>query len=424
MIIAELHKAFLSSSGVTTDTRNIQSGQIYFALKGANFNGNAFAAQALEQGAMLSVVDEAAYADHDQCVLVEDVLTTLQDLARYHRRTLTGVKFIGLTGSNGKTTAKELFKSVLETQYKVSATIGNLNNHIGVPLTLLKITPEHDWAIVEMGANHQKEIEMLSGIALPDYGYITNFGKAHLEGFGGVEGVIKGKSELYANLRQHGGTAIVNFDDAKQVELTADLPQVSYGISQGDYHFSYFTENSFQGIRWNGHSALSNLTGQFQNANIGAACTVGKIAGISDENIARGIHAYVPSNNRAEFRNTASNKVLLDAYNANPSSMEASIANFATLPGESKVMILGDMFELGEYAAEEHQKIVDQLKNLGFKNAILVGEHFCATAHQPYTALPKSEDAARFLEQHPIKNALVLLKGSRGMALEKLLPLL
>ena len=352
MKIEELHRLYLSTGLVDTDTRNIRKGSIFFALKGGNFNGNTFAQQALKNGASFSIVDEQAYAKGGQIILVEDVLATLQKLANFHRKFLH-IPIIGLTGSNGKTTTKELIYAVLKTSYKAKATHGNLNNHIGVPLTLLSFGTDTEIGIVEMGANHQKEIEFLSNIAEPDFGYITNFGKAHLEGFGSIEGVIKGKSELYDFLKTHKKTAFVNPNDEKQVELTAGINRIFF-----DKDFEILEVHPFLKISFEDTIIETQLVGSYNIPNLMVAITIAKYFKISNTAIKEAISNYLPNNNRSQIVEKRQNKILLDAYNANPSSMEAAITYFASTDLEEKSLILGDMFELGESAAEEHRKII------------------------------------------------------------------
>lgn len=424
-MLEELYQTYLTCSGVSTDTRAIERGNIYFALKGPSFNGNLFASQAIEAGAIAVVVDEDVEVPENALVFQTiDVLTTLQDLARHHRTQCSNTTFIGLTGSNGKTTAKELMKSVLSTSYRTHATFGNLNNHIGVPLTLLRMPVDTEVAIIEMGANHRGEIELLSGISLPNYGYITNFGKAHLEGFGGIEGVIKGKSELYARMKEINGTCIVNGMDELQLAQSSECNRIVYGSKQSEYPMEYSEVNYPAQVRFNGNDYCSQLTGSFHTANIGAAIAIGKILGVSEANIALGIHSYAPENNRSQWTKTSTNRVMLDAYNANPSSMLASLKSFIDEAATPRIVIIGDMFELGEASAEEHQLIVDYLKQKEGTNAILVGELFSATDHESMLSFTTTERCENYLKENPITNSSILLKGSRGMHLETLYPYL
>ena len=418
MSIAELYQLYTQNYLVDTDTRSIRQGTLFFALKGANFNGNTFADKALEARASYAVIDEAEYKTSDRTILVDDVLQTLQELANYHRNQLD-IPFIGLTGSNGKTTTKELIHAVLETQFKTSATSGNFNNHIGVPLTILAIQPDTEMAVVEMGANHQKEIAFLSSICEPDFGYITNFGKAHLEGFGGVEGVIKGKSELYDFLRANGKTAFINPEDTIQVVKTTDIDSIPFYENM-----SFVTDQPFVQLKVDDVLIQSHLVGEYNYNNIAVAVTIGKHFGISLENIKSAIENYVPKNNRSEILKKGSNTIILDAYNANPSSMEVALKSFAKAEGEHKVVILGDMFELGEDSAKEHQAIADLTIALGFNQSYFIGEHFAQikTSGQQFSTF---EDFAEFMKANTtLSDASILIKGSRGMKLERTLELL
>lgn len=414
MTLGEIYNLFKIHFLVDTDTRKIRKNTIFFALKGGNFNGNAFAKEALEKGAMYSIVDEQEYANDDRIILVENTLTTLQQLAGYHRDKLK-IPIVALTGSNGKTTTKELVNAVLSKKFKTTATIGNLNNHIGVPLTLLSMTKDTEIGIVEMGANHPKEIEFLSNIANPDYGYITNFGKAHLEGFGSLEGVVKAKSELYDYLMTNNKIIFVNNDDAIQMDKTKKAKRVMF-----DDSIELLEVNPFVRLSFNNKTIQSSLIGNYNFNNIAAAITIGRYFGVSDENIKLAIENYEPNNNRSQVIQTACNSVVLDAYNANPTSMEAAITSFKQTKAGSKTIILGDMFELGDASLTEHQKIVDIVSVLGFQNVFLVGENFCRTTTKLHQFRTLSE-LEKHLEIYPIKNNHILIKGSRGMALERVL---
>ena len=365
MKIAALYKLYQQHYLVDTDTRNIRKNTIFFALKGDHFNGNTFAEQALALGAKYAIVDDEAYQTKPNIILVDDVLKTLQELAHYHRNTLA-IPIIGLTGSNGKTTTKELMNAVLGKKFKTQATKGNLNNHIGVPLTLLSIKPEHEIAIVEMGANHQKEIAFLCSICEPDFGYITNFGKAHLEGFGGIEGVIKGKSELYDFLKKNGKTAFVNPDDTLQVEKTKNITSVQFNSKNLIFDgLTPFVQLNYQKL-----TIQSNLIGKYNFSNIAAAITIGAFFKISKEAIKEAIEDYIPNNNRSQIIQKDQNSVILDAYNANPSSMESMINSFIKLKKPNKICILGEMRELGIYSKEEHQRLIAKIiaSKMEFKN--------------------------------------------------------
>ena len=327
----ELFNYFLKTKKITTDTRNISKDCIFFALKGANFNGNQFAEMAIENGALAAIVDEKEFENTSKNIFfVKDSLEALQDLARAYRNYLK-IPFIGLTGSNGKTTTKELISSVLKEKYKVHFTFGNLNNHIGVPLTILSIPEGTEIAVIEMGANHQKEIELLCTIAQPDFGYITNFGKAHLEGFGGFEGVIKGKSELYNYLKNNHKTAFVNLEDPIQIEKTENLEIISFGIEKGKYHISPIeTKSDYISVEFDQNKIQTNLTGSYNFSNISCAIAIGKHFGLTTTEIKNGLENYIPTNNRSQIIERESYKIIMDAYNANPSSMEASLKNFST----------------------------------------------------------------------------------------------
>ena len=416
MKIQELYSLYSQNYLVDTDTRNIRKGAMYFSLKGANFNGNKFVEKAIENGAKYCIIDEQQYEIEGVTILVEDVLKTLQKLANYHRKQLT-IPIIGLTGSNGKTTTKELINAVLETEFKTTATQGNLNNHIGVPLTLLSFTKATEIGIVEMGANHQKEIEFLSNICEPDLGYITNFGKAHLEGFGGIEGVIKGKSELYTYLKNNLKTAFVNPDDAKQLELTEDISRILLNKS-----VSILKSQPFLSIQYKNQTIHTHLVGEYNLNNIVTAISIGEHFKISTQNIMDAIGNYIPTNNRSQLIKKESNQILMDAYNANPTSTELALENFSHTDYKNKVAILGDMFELGVDAAAEHQYIVNIAEKLNIDRCVFVGEHYFKTsAKEKYKTTDSLKEQ---LLKEPILDNYILIKGSRGMALERILDLI
>ena len=359
--ISDLHQHFLKSSGICTDSRKVTENCLFFALKGDNFNGNEYAHQALEKGAYKAVIDQIAYhINTGQTILHGDALKMLQQLATFHRKYLD-IPIVSLTGSNGKTTTKELINAVLSQKYQTTATQGNLNNHIGVPLTLLNMNENTEIGIVEMGANHQKEIEFLSNIALPDYGYITNFGKAHLEGFGGVEGVIKGKSELYKHLKEHHKKVFVNGNDPKQMEITRNMDRVTFGTNAHNVAVKLLDDNDTLLVGYQDLEIQSNLIGAYNFHNIAAAITIGQYFEVDPINIKNALEQYVPENNRSQLLEKGGFKITLDAYNANPSSMKAAIDTFRKQKASHKVYILGDMFELGDAAAEEHQYLTDLL---------------------------------------------------------------
>ena len=414
MKIKDIYSLYSKHYLVDTDTRNIRQNTIFFALKGDNFNGNKFAEKAIKLGAKYAIVDEAEYNTHPNTILVDNVLESLQQLANYHRNFLK-IPIIGLTGSNGKTTTKELINVVLSKKYKTTATIGNLNNHIGVPLTLLSMTPETEIGIVEMGANHKQEIAFLCSLSQPDFGYITNFGKAHLEGFGGIEGVIQGKSELYTFLEKNKKTVFINPNDPIQVDKAEKIKTIPF-----DDSLKFLEVNPFVKLSFNSNSVQSNLIGKYNYTNIAIACTIGKYFEVTDSNIKNAIEEYTPDNNRSQIIIKSSNKIILDAYNANPSSMKAALENFDSIEEEYKTVILGDMFELGKTSLKEHQTIADLVENLKFDNSYFVGENF----HQTKTKnnlFKTFEDLLEHLKNNPLKHQSILIKGSRGMRLERLL---
>ncbi len=425
MHILNLYQIFKQSYQVSTDTRKIGKGCLFFALKGDNFNGNKFAEDALKKGAAYAVVDEKKYQTQPNIILVDDVMKTLQDLATYHRKELN-ISIISLTGSNGKTTTKELINAVLSKKYKTTATVGNLNNHIGVPLTLLSMTPETEIGIVEMGANHLKEIEFLSNISQPDFGYITNFGKAHLEGFGSIEGVIKGKSELYNYLKDNKKIAFVNANDHIQLEKSASIQQVTFGDKNADIPICFVEANPFVQVKFNEIVVKSQLIGAYNYNNIAAALAIGNYFNVKNEDSINAIENYVPSNNRSQIISQKSNKIILDAYNANPSSMKVALENLSGLTDTNKIAILGDMFELGETAQFEHQAIVDMLNKLSIKNIYLIGENFynCSTSNKDIFLFKSFQDFEKYFSKLNISNATLLIKASRSMALERVLKLL
>ncbi len=427
MNIEQLHKDFLASTGICTDTRKIIKGCLFFALSGENFNGNKFAKQALELGAYKVVIDQIGFHENTgKTILTGNSLKLLQKLASYHRQYLN-IPILALTGSNGKTTTKELINAVLSKKYKTTATIGNLNNHIGVPLTLLSMTKETEIGIVEMGANHLKEIEALCTIAMPNYGYITNFGKAHLEGFGSLEGVIKGKTELYKHIVKGDGLLFVNANDTKQLELTKKDKRYTFGSEGNDCEIKLLEATKELIISYQGQSINSNLIGLYNYHNIAAAITIGQYFKVSATKIKEAIEEYVPTNNRSQIIIQNGHTIILDAYNANPSSMTAALENFKQTAGENKILILGDMFELGATAAEEHQAIANMIASQKIGGiAYLVGENFSKVkAENNHIKLcPTFDDLESNLKHQKPHNATILIKGSRGMALERSLNLL
>ena len=419
MNIAQLYQLYSQTYLVDTDTRRIRKGSMFFALKGENFNANEFAEQALKSGANYVVIDEEKYKTNANAILVENVLETLQKLANFHRKQLD-IPIISLTGSNGKTTTKELINAVLSKKYMTKATAGNLNNHIGVPLTLLSITPKTEIGIVEMGANHLKEIAFLCTIAEPNYGLITNFGKAHLEGFGDLEGVIKAKSELYDFLRLNNRTVFINTDDALQIKQSAGINAIEFS----NQNIKFVEANPFVKVQFKSTMIESNLIGKYNYNNIAVAVAVGDYFGISETDIKTAIENYIPANNRSQLIQKETNKIILDAYNANPTSMQAALENFAQLKDENKVVFLGDMFELGNDSKAEHEKIANLVDSYQFSKVFLIGKAFSATGAKNAFISESYESFKNSTNYSNINNATILIKGSRGMALERLLDLL
>ncbi len=424
MNIKSIHNLFLKCSSVSTDTRKIEINSLFVALKGANFDANTFAKEALEKGASYVIIDnEDFYLDH-RTILVNDSLVALQELAKFHRLFLK-LPIIALTGSNGKTTTKELINVVLSKKYKTKATVGNLNNHIGVPLTLLSFNSETEFGIVEMGANHQKEIEFLCGLANPDYGYITNFGKAHLEGFGGIAGVIIGKSEMYTYISANEKHAFINTNDAIQLEKSKLLKSYSFGVddANADVTITSIEANPFVKVSYANLDIKTHLIGLYNANNVNAALAIGIYFGVKNEDIKEALESYIPQNNRSQLLTKGTNQIILDAYNANPSSMSVAIENFIQLNQTNKIMILGDMFELGTKSKQEHKVIVDLLKDANQSICYLVGHEFYANKidnnklffHETFESLSKE------LASLNIENSTLLIKGSRGMALERAL---
>ena len=426
MKIETLHAHFLKSSGICTDTRKISRNCLFFALRGDNFNGNMFAQEALDKGAYKVVVDDiSAHKNTGETILHGNSLLLLQKLATYHRNFLQ-IPIIALTGSNGKTTTKELINAVLSQKYNTSATRGNLNNHIGVPLTLLSMDQNTEMGIVEMGANHLKEIELLSNIAQPDYGLITNFGKAHLEGFGGMEGVIKGKSELYQYIADNNKMVFVNGNDSKQMELTNSIERFTFGSGDFDCSIRLKDASNFLVIEYANVLIRSKLIGLYNFHNIAAAIAIGTYFKVGPEQIKVAIESYIPENNRSQIITRNGFNIIMDAYNANPTSMLAALENFQQADGNQKIMILGDMFELGESSAEEHQQIVNYLEAQPFGEVYLVGSNFNRTKIKKdhLQSFEDFNDFKYFWQNNHSKKGSLLIKGSRGMALERVLDLL
>lgn len=423
MEIAELYKCFMECGKVTTDSRNCPEGSMFIALKGETFNGNAFAAQALKQGCRYAVIDESEYAG-EGTILVDNCLQALQQLANYHRRQLKTL-VIGITGTNGKTTTKELISTVLSRKFNTLYTEGNFNNHIGVPLTLLRLTKEHEMAVVEMGANHPGEIKTLVHIAEPDYGIITNVGKAHLQGFGSFEGVIRTKGELYDFLRDKGGATIFIQNENPYLNGIAEgLTCVRYGQTAGLYVSGELISCSpFLSFRWTAegvsHEVNTHLIGSYNLDNMLAAAAIGRYFGVSDDDISSALASYLPHNNRSQLKETADNKLIVDAYNANPTSMMAALKNFRQVEAPHKMVILGDMKELGEASREEHQKVVDYLKECGFDRVVLVGPEFAAATHS-YQTFQHVDEVLADIRMHKPQGYYILIKGSNSMKLSQL----
>lgn len=425
MEISELYQLFLQHPSVQTDTRLLQPGDLFFALKGDRYNANAFAEQALDAGAAYAIVDEAPEQPNQRILVFSNVLHTLQQLAKFHRQQFN-VPFLAITGSNGKTTTKELVHEVLSQQYITYTTKGNFNNHIGIPLTLLSVRKDAEMAVIEMGANHQKEIEGYCQYTLPTHGMITNCGKAHLEGFGGVEGVRMGKGELFDFLRTHSGTAFIMNDYDYLRSMSQGISEiVTYGTQKAQITGEAADSGEFLRINiTDGTTELADihthLVGQYNLPNVLAALAIGKYFNVPEAKIKMALEGYLPSNSRSQMLAKGSNKIILDAYNANPTSMKAAIENLTAMPGEHKMLILGAMAELGEDSLNEHQQIIHTIALYTWNKVILVGGDFQRLEH-PYLAFQNSEDAANWLLNQPIANNTILVKGSRSMQMEKVL---
>lgn len=424
MTTPELYNTYLQNPSIQTDTRKLKQGDIFFALKGPNFNGNLFAAKALEAGAAYAVIDEVQEGRDERMILVPDVLQALQDLASYHRDQFK-IPFIAITGSNGKTTTKELVSSVLASHYKTYTTQGNLNNHIGVPLTILSIQQDAEMAVIEMGANHQKEIAGYCVYTKPTHGIITNCGKAHLEGFGGVEGVRKGKGELYDYIRVNNGT-IFMYDDYDYLHtMSKGITQKEiYGTINGTVTGQVKASEPFLELMITNGLVQKNirtqLVGDYNLPNVLCAISIGKYFAVPEEKIAASIEAYAPSNSRSQLLEKDGNHIVLDAYNANPTSMRAAIENFAKFPSTEKVLMLGGMMELGEDSMMEHQQIVDLINQHTWKQVVLVGGDFAHTKHN-HLYFPNSSEATKWFQEQGFNNTYLLIKGSRSMQMEKIL---
>lgn len=424
MGIQELYEIFLKSSGVTTDTRKIENGQIYFALKGERFDGNTYALQAIDAGAILSVVDNETYHVPGKTALVNDVLQTLQHLARHHRRQFQ-IPVIGITGSNGKTTTKELVHTVLKQKYHVLATIGNLNNHIGVPLTLLRLNAEHEIAIIEMGANHVHEIAELCAIAEPNHAIITSIGRAHIGEFGSFEAIKQTKAELYQWVAQHDGKAFIN-QNVEVLKEMAERSNVSLSINYGDsgetYSYKFLDSNPFVKFEMNNVIISTQLPGEYNYNNFITAATVGQYFKVSDKDIQVALETYRSDNNRSQIVKKENYTLIMDAYNANPSSMESALKNLQSMEARKKGAILGHMLELGEYSRDEHINIAQIAESLGLNFLCLVGKEFESIPTNATTLKFKdAEETKSWWKQQDLKDFLVLIKGSRGIQLEKVI---
>ncbi len=421
---AALYDIYLQHPGIQTDTRKLKNGDVFFALKGPNFNGNTFALQALEAGAAYAIVDEEEHAKNDRCILVDDVLTTLQQLALHHRKQFD-IPFIAITGSNGKTTTKELLTTVLRKKYITYATEGNLNNHIGVPLTILKIKKDAQMAVIEMGANHLKEIAGYCRVALPTHGIITNCGKAHIEGFGGIEGVRKGKGELYDYLRDTGGTIFRNTDLTYLEEMAKGIStQITYGSTNAQYIGKPLMQGSFLDVAvLTTHAETTihtQLVGDYNFPNVMLAVAAGLHFKIGIDPIREAIESYSPDNSRSQWLQKGSNKIILDAYNANPTSMRAAINNFALTDLENKILWLGAMKEMGPEEYNEHAQLVEFIAQNNWQQVILVGKEF-AGLERSYLRFDTSAQAAEYVKEHVPAHSAILIKGSRGSKMEVLL---
>ncbi|MDR2764595.1 MAG: UDP-N-acetylmuramoyl-tripeptide--D-alanyl-D-alanine ligase [Tannerella sp.] len=423
--VSDLYPLYLQHPTVTTDSRTCPAGSIFFALKGDSFDGNQFAEKALQAGCTFAVIDDPNVKTDSRMLLTDNVLLTLQQLARLHRETL-GIPLIGITGTNGKTTTKELLAAVLSVKYKVLSTQGNLNNHIGVPLTLLRLTRRHEMGVVEMGANHPGEIWDLAQIVRPDYGLITNVGCAHLEGFGSLEGVIRAKGELYDFLRETHGKIFIHRENPHLQAIARGLEQITYGTGDDAYVTGKVTDcHPFLCFRWTqqgvSHAVDTHLAGDYNLWNALAAVAVGRYFDIPPESINAAIAACEPANHRSQWKKTARNELIIDAYNANPSSMEAALRNFAALPVRPKAVILGDMHELGANSPAFHEAVVEQLPTFDFEQVLLCGEQFTAVAASRYPCFPDTEALTGYLTRNPWQGYHILIKGSHAVHLEKVI---
>ncbi len=420
MNIIELYEIYKQYPSVQTDTRKLKEGDLFFALKGVNFNANAFAETALNNGAAYAIIDDAKYNTHASMILVHDVLDTLQQLALYHRNQFT-IPFIAITGSNGKTTTKELIHAVLSSAYKTYTTPGNLNNHIGVPLTLLSIKSDAEMAVIEMGANHIGEIAAYCTYTRPDYGLITNVGRAHLEGFGGYEGVKRGKGELYDHLRATDGTVFVMWDYEYLREMSKGIRNIiKYGTADTDTTGEAIQSEPFLKVSIDGMNINTQLVGAYNLPNVLAAACIGKYFKVDKKHIKKALEEYAPGNSRSQLIEKDNNKIILDAYNANPSSMRAAIENFAKINAENKVLMLGAMAELGHESLHEHKEIIELIKKYEWTDVVLVGGDFLKLP-SPFQVFTHSSEAASWMRSQKFSNTYFLIKGSRSMQMEKVL---
>lgn len=427
MSIIDLYDLFIHNPQITTDSRNCPKGSIFFALKGDKFDGNQYAGKALASGCVYAVIDNPDYYIGERTILVDNVLKTLQQLAHHHRKVL-GLPIIGITGTNGKTTTKELLAAVLSTKFNLLYTEGNFNNHIGVPLTLLRLTHDHEMAVIEMGASHPGDIKELVDIVHPNYGIITNVGRAHLEGFGSFEGVIRTKGELYDYIRRSKGKIFIKKENEYLQSIAKGIEQIAYG--NGDDAFAsgqVVSCDPFLVFNWKQqgklHTVETHIIGSYNLDNVLAAVAVGRFFKIPAERISRAIAAYEPTNNRSQFKKTDNNELIIDAYNANPSSMKVALDNFITMPVQPKAIILGDMRELGPTSDELHAEVVAQIKKGQFDKVFLCGEHFSKVGKE-FSPFATTEAMVEELRKQPLKGYHILIKGSHSMGLEKLADIL
>lgn len=427
MSIIDLYDLFIHNPQITTDSRNCPKGSIFFALKGDKFDGNQYAGKALASGCVYAVIDNPDYYIGERTILVDNVLKTLQQLAHHHRKVL-GLPIIGITGTNGKTTTKELLAAVLSTKFNLLYTEGNFNNHIGVPLTLLRLTHDHEMAVIEMGASHPGDIKELVDIVHPNYGIITNVGRAHLEGFGSFEGVIRTKGELYDYIRRSKGKIFIKKENEYLQSIAKGIEQITYG--NGDDAFAsgqVVSCDPFLVFNWRQqgklHTVETHMIGSYNLDNVLAAVAVGRFFKIPAERISRAIAAYEPTNNRSQFKKTDNNELIIDAYNANPSSMKVALDNFITMPVQPKAIILGDMRELGPTSDELHAEVVEQIKKGQFDKVFLCGEHFSKVGKE-FSPFATTEAMVEELRKQPLKGYHILIKGSHSMGLEKLADIL